>query len=479
MKPLFVLGRDTLIYGAADFLIKLATFLTFPVIARAWSTGMFGVFELLLSMATLLGLFANCGLNNSVQRFYWEASDSKAKGELVTTGFLVQLGLCVGLASSFLVLWAGLQHYEFLQSKDFSNRGILATLILMVGTQLTQFVLDVLRLHMKPWLFLSFNVSSRLPATLVGVGGVLIADWRVEEFILAQALVVWSALPLGLWLVRSELSLGYFCGGLIKKLLKFGYPFIFAGMAFWILASIDRWMLAWMTTIESVGLYSIGARFSMVILFISMAFGQAWSPFALHVRTTHKERHQEIYASILEVLSASILLFGGFVALFANEMVRMILPVEYYGAAGPLAILSFSCVLQAIVQVPALGISLAQKTVLFIPLNMLAIAVNFFLNLLFIPPFGIAGASAATLIAYLVLACAYFVVSQRLYPLPLSFERLGKIAITGLGLGLLALPWREYEFSFMLIAGKLSVLAVCSILLIRIVAWKVLIRDYR
>ena len=64
-----------------------------------------------------------------------------------------------------------------------------------------------------------------------------------------------------------------------KKLINYGYPFIFAAMAYWIFGSIDRWMLFYLRDTEEVGLYSIAFRFSLIPMFLANAFGQAWRSF--------------------------------------------------------------------------------------------------------------------------------------------------------------------------------------------------------
>ncbi len=81
------LARDSAIYGGTDFLFKLIAFWTFPLIAAALSPRAFGALELTLTATALLGMAANCGLNNSVQRFYWDAqTESLQQPVLVSSG---------------------------------------------------------------------------------------------------------------------------------------------------------------------------------------------------------------------------------------------------------------------------------------------------------------------------------------------------------------------------------------------------------
>ena len=123
----------------------------------------------------------------------------------------------------------------------------------------------------------------------------------------------------------------------MKELVQFGYPFIFAGMAYWLFGTMDRWMLASMTTIEEVGIYSVAFRFASAVLFVSAAFGQAWSPFAMKIRTDHPEQYQTIYGQILLLLLFVMLVIGGGLALFSGEAIGLIMPIEYQASALPLS----------------------------------------------------------------------------------------------------------------------------------------------
>ena len=77
------LAKDSVIYGGADFLTKLFSFFTFPIIAAVLSPKIFGTLELILTSTALLGLIMNCGLNNSVQRFYWDKNTTKTTNQLL------------------------------------------------------------------------------------------------------------------------------------------------------------------------------------------------------------------------------------------------------------------------------------------------------------------------------------------------------------------------------------------------------------
>lgn len=81
------LANDSMLYGRVDFLIESISFFTFPLIAVALTPAAFGVLDLILTATALLGIVSGCGLNNSVQRFYWDQDTTAAmRPQIVTSG---------------------------------------------------------------------------------------------------------------------------------------------------------------------------------------------------------------------------------------------------------------------------------------------------------------------------------------------------------------------------------------------------------
>lgn len=418
------LARDSVIYGGSDFVFKLIAFWTFPLIAAALMPKSFGMLELLLTATALLGMLANSGLNNALQRFYWDAETAvNSRPVYVSSGFIVLaflllIAALLGSIAMFLYAYWFDGLFEFL-----SWGGLLAGLMLMVSGQLVQYLLDVTRLHMAPWCFASISIISRVMTAVVGVIAVVWFAGGVNGLLIAQALVMVLTIPLAMYAVRSDLILRLDLV-VVRKLLKFGYPFIYTGLAFWLFGSMDRWMLASMSSVEEVGIYSVANRFASVILFVSMAFGQAWSPIAIKIRTDHPSNYRSLYVDILLALMAVMTMFGGVVVLFAPELVAWFMPVEYHQAGMALSALALGLILQSTMQITALGISIETKTYLFARISWAAAALNFILNLALIPPLGALGAAVATALCYLFLTGGYLYYTQKLHPLPLVWSKL-------------------------------------------------------
>ena len=464
------IAKDSAVYGGADLLTKTLSFFAFPLIASALSPKAFGALELIATVTALLGLAMNCGLNNAVQRFYWD-KDTTASTQpvIVTSGFYAQVGfglvaILAGFATIPMVL-------PMIQADEWPLTwvALVAALLVMAFSQWSQYSLDVIRLHFAPWRFFTLALTSRVGTMAVGILAVVMLGLGVDGWLAAQALVLILVLPLALWLIRKDFKPSLFTRSWMRELVQFGYPFIFSGLAYWLFGAMDRWMLVSMATVEEVGIYSVAFRFASVAFFISAAFGQAWSPVAIKIRTNYPEEYRSIYGQVLLLLFFVMLVVGGGVALFSGEAISLIMPTEYQASAMPLSILCFGIILQATQQVTAIGISIEKKTYLFARLAWLTALVNFVANALLIPSFGAEGAAWATLISYVVLTSSYLYYTQQLHPILIQWSRFLILLLLGVLVAIVAVLFVSLEFDWSRVALKLSLVISCLL-----IGWKVL-----
>lgn len=424
MSLLRTFVKDSAVYGGADFVSRLVAFVTFPILASHLLPSDFGALELVLTVSTLLGIVLNSGLNNAVQRFYWDPETAPEQQPAIVSSGLWTLAInCViALALSSL---AAVAFIPFRDQVSFAigTFGLIAALLLMVTNQLSQFLLDVTRLHFAPWRFFAVSVLTKVLYSVAGVAAVAWAGWQLDGMLGLQSLVALAALPVAVYAVRKDI-VPRADWQVARRLIIYGYPFIFAGLAFWLQSAVDRWMLAGMVSLEEVGIYSIGNRLATVVMFVSLAFGLAWSPLAMKIRVDRPTRYRQVYSEVLLVLLAVMTLLSGAVSLFAREAIEIMFPAQYEDAALSFVVLAMGVALYATQQVTAVGISLEQKTYLFGRLTWAAAAANVVLNGIMIPALGAAGAATATAISWALLSAFYLFYTQRLHPLPLMRIRL-------------------------------------------------------
>lgn len=456
------LVKDSAIYGGAEFFTKCVLFLTYPVIAAVLSPRAFGALELVVTTTTLLGVIMNCGLNNSTQRFYWD-NDTKPEQRaiLVSSGLATLVGLGVmAMGLSLLSIPAILPLVRRIDL-PLTWVALVASLLLMGFGQWLQYVLDVLRLQFAPWRFMIVSMFFRVGAAIAVV---IVAQlgWGIDGLLSVQAITALAVLPLALYFIRKDLTIRVDWTW-SRELVRFGYPFIFMGLAYWVFGSMDRWMLASMSSVEEVGIYSVAYRFSTIVLFFSAAFGQAWSPVAIKIRTDDPAGYRQTYANVLVLLLYVMLLVGGGIALFSGELMYLIMPDDYVASAFPLVIMCFGVIIQAVQQVAAVGISIEKKTVLFARLAWVAAMVNFLLNFAMIPNYGAIGAAWATMISHAVLTGSYLYFTQRLHPLPIPWRNFLFLLVLGFVLAVSSLVYNTTSLSLLLASIKFILLLIIMI----------------
>jgi O-antigen/teichoic acid export membrane protein len=467
-----LLARDTVVYGGADLTAKLIAFLTFPLLASALSPFEFGVVELVGTTLALIAIIANVGLNNAVHRYYWDPETlPDSRPNFVSSGLIFLVLSVGGTCALGLLLVHVAPTWPALFGSGISYTGLIAALLMMFANHINQYCLDIIRLHHKPWRFFAVSLVGKMLAAPSALAAVIILDLGVDGLFGAQALVALLALPVAVWAIKKDLVLRFDLA-ISKRLLEYGHPFIFAGLAYWLFGSMDRWMLAWLSSVEEVGIYSVASRFASVVLFISTAFGQAWSPVAMKIRLDNTSTYRLIFGDILIVLCCGMLLASAGVALFAYEIIWWLLPHQYISAALPTSVLCLGVAFQATIQVTAVGISIERRTHLFARLSWVAVGVNFLLNLLLIPRYGALGAAWATLASYMLLSGSYLFFTQRLHPLIYSNAKLIGWVICLLSVGLCSSFFSSYVDSQLGLYVRITAFVTVAIVCVMLVPWR-------
>jgi O-antigen/teichoic acid export membrane protein len=452
------LAKDLAVYGAGDFVLKFLGFAVFPIYANVFTVAEFGVLALVAVGAGLVSLVVGVGLNNAVQRFYWDPStEEEDRPALVSSGLVVLfLGSTIGVGIALTLLYPARAALE--GRYDVAWTIAVLALVTIVPAQILQYALDTLRLHFAKGRYLLVSFLKNLLGVLIGLVLILGLGHGLEGFFWGNLWGALVALPLALVLIRRDLTRSVRLV-FARQLVVFGHPFIFAGLAYWVFSSVDRWMLAELSDNTNVGLYSIAFKFATLIVFVTTAFGQAWSPMAVqlmrddpHYRTT--------YSRLLTVWFFMLALLGSAVSLFAIEILVLTTPSEYWSAALVMGVVVMGMVVSGTTQITAIGISLARRTSLLSTAAWITAAVNVLLNWLLIPRFGALGAGFATLASFGVLSGLYLYWTQRLHPIPLERAKLLYCAAITIGVVPIAYLFTIHGASLNAVLVKLALLAL-------------------
>ena len=464
------LGKETAIYGLSTVIGRLLNFLIVPFYANVLLPAENGVISNVYAYIAFAYVIFCYGMEPAYMRFVssLELGDKKQNFSvpfisLLITSVLLSLGIhfnSYGLAS--LVGIDPSQHY-FIQYAGW----------ILCLDAFTVIPFASLRMEQKAKRFASLKIFNITANLLLNLGLILGLGMHAEGVFLANLLASGFTLVAMIGMVFRQLTFR-FPAGLYKEILKFGLPYIPAGLAGIAMQVIDRPIVKALTNDATLGIYQLNYRLGIFMMLIVGMFDYAWRPFFLtHAKDTDAK---QLFAKVFTFFILGAMTIFLVISLFIEDIVRMkffgkqFFPPIYWQGVEIVPWILLAYVFTGAYVVFVVGVYLEKKTK-YLPLvtgvgALLNVGANFYL----IPKIGILGAALSTLFSYIVMAVGMYYASQRFYPVEYEWKKVLKIvgsaAFLFILFRLLQLPPLEYVSLLLKIvllaafAGALVVLKV-------------------
>ena len=425
--------KDTFVYGLGRGLKKLIGFFLLPFYTRALSVGEFGMLETLGTFSALLMGFFMLGLDSATGYYYFKAS-GKEKADVLSTNFYLRLLTTLLILPLFFL--SGMISGKLLGASGYMHLVMLALGGVMINLFLSE-QSHLFRYYRQPWRYNLVTIIKSL--TNIGLGILLVIGLKkgVEGAMWARlgssaVVVLFSFVVFNRRKYSFRFSLTW-----ARKLLQYGFPLIWAGLAAWIYNSSDRFFLLHYHDLDEVGLYSIGAIFSQPVLLINMAvqmsFGVLFFQRYHGEKDTAKPESRKMANEIYQLyLAGSVLLATG-LSVFADILVPWVTTPDYAEGARVVPFLTFSWIAAQSFQTMGPGISLAEKTWHFTWITGVTALLNVVLNFWLVPLWGFMGAGLATLISFVVYWQIKVWVAGRYFKVDYPFGRIFSFFALALG----------------------------------------------
>lgn len=421
-------GSAVVTLAASELLGKIATFLTFLVLARVLGVQEFGVLSFGLSLGLLLGVVSRLGLDARLVQLCSARPEltDRCYGALLVLRALLSVAVLVPTTVVLLVTMS-LPHAAavcllvmscLLETFGDASRAVcgarqqqqLAAVVLVVQ-RFSALGLSVgaLVLTRSAWC----AALGYLLATLVGVAGMHLAARRVgarPQFrgIRPEVRLILVAAPvMGLDEIASM--------GLFR---------------------IDAALIGVLLSTTAVGIYGASYRIFETVLFVSWTLSRAYVPViaaraddTAHVRTWARRS--------MTIICAIYLPYGALLALRGDDLVGLLFGTEYVHAGLFLA-LAPAPLLFGINHLCGSVLLARRPYPVVLVASVVGLALNVGLNLWLIPVWGITAAAAASSLAFLVEAVIVMVPLTRLVGSIVSVPALVPIVVATAGAGLFA-----------------------------------------
>ena len=409
-------SKDTIAYGLGRGIKKFLGFLLLPFYTRALTPADYGILDTLGTFIFFIVVFLNMGLDSASGFYYFQPKEENERGKILFTVFVLRLATII---PAVILSFFASDISQFLFKTDDYTNVVLVTCLLLPLNVLTSEQELIYRFNRKPW---KYNLLTILRALVnIGAGVTLVVNlkWGVlgaqlASFLSSLFVVIFSFL----FYTRNKYTY-QFSFVWAKKMLEYGFPLVFAGIAVWVYQVSDRYFLLYYQNLEDIGYYSIGSTFSQPLGLINAAIQMSWGvPFYEIYSKEDSEKSESKKAISVLVKYYTILgcIISLFISVFAFEIVSVVTTPKYLPGIIVIPILLFSAIIAQLIEIIGVGITLSEKTIYFTYILVLSGLVNFGLNFIFVPLLSYYGAAITTIIAYIVNLILTYIIAQRYFP---------------------------------------------------------------
>ena len=394
-------SKDALVYGLGKGLKKFIGLLLLLVYTRALSPEQFGILDTLGSALFFVIVFFNFGLDSAVSFFYFKPEEgSEERGKILFTVFVLRL--CTIIPALILSFFAWPFSRLIFGSEDYGWAICLNCLLIPVTMLMSEQEM-IYRLKRNAWGYNLVTIIKSLVNIGCGLLFVVKLQLGVNGAQLATLLSTLTVVIFSWFTFARRQYLFRFSKEWAKKMIRFGFPLIWAGIAVWIYQLSDRFFLLHYKNPREVGYYSIGSTFAQPIglinLMFQLSFGVLFYEVFNREESENKGQSKEMMRKILYIYVSAVSLAVVFISGFSMEVVSFITTRDYVPGITAIPFLMVSLMFAQMVEIVPQGISIAQKTWYYTWVTLAAAIVNAGLNFIFIPWLGYVGAAITTLLS--------------------------------------------------------------------------------
>lgn len=416
--------RDSALYGAASILTRSISLLLVPVYTRVLVPGDYGVVDILTVVAAFAMVTVALEIAQAVARYFPDTTDPKRRAGYASTSLWFSIG---GYSLFLVAVVVFADPLSALLLEADSLAGVFRTAAVATWfTGLFYLAQSQLRYSLRPKPYVAASLIFSVASMATSVLFVVLLRQGVVGVIYGQVAGGVIGLAVALWYSRDVYRFRFDADSL-REMLRFSVPLVPSSVAVMVTLYIDRIIIGQLMTLSDVGLFGIGYRLASLSGLLMVGFVSALTPLVYtHYREPGTPRE---LARIFRVFVALAMLFCLGLALFARDILAVVTTPQYVAGAIVVPLMA-PAMLLAGMYIFAPGLGIAKKTTVIAVINIAAALMNTVLNVALVPVLGILGASLATFLSSATVFGATMVVSQRLYPVPHDWRRLG-LAVAG------------------------------------------------
>jgi len=443
-NPIKSLISQTAAYGMSSIVGRFLNYLLVFLYARVFKTNEFGVLTELLAYIGFLFIFLTYGMETGFFRF---SENSKFKKHTVystvlTSIFVTSVGFAliiyfftdniadlIGYThnSEFILLLGLTLAIDTFSTIPFASLRLKNKVKVFVSIKLLNIGFNIgfnmFFLVIVPYFFAKDNFFYRNFYEGQHVGYVFIS------YFLTSFITVLLLLP-ELFSVVKNFKFDF---KLLKKILAYSIPLLFAGLAGMIPESLDKILLKYLIAVpehivdaneyvmSQLGIYGANVKVAVLMTLFIQAFRYAAEPFFFSY--SKNKDAKVLYAKVMKYfIIFSLTVFLGITLLI--DFVKIIITKDYYSGLDVIPILLLGKMFFGIVFNLSIWYKLTNKTKYGFYLASVGAIVTIILNFILVPIYGFYGSAWAGFFAYFSMMIVSFLIGKKHYPIKYDIKNI-------------------------------------------------------
>jgi O-antigen/teichoic acid export membrane protein len=424
IKRLF---SHTAIYGLGNFISRGINFLLVPLLTNTISPQEYGKLGIIQTFIGLAEVFFVCGMRQAILRYAAKEDYSPREAFsagvfwIVSASALCLLVLkCVAAPLSAAVQLDSVALYHYMLAILVLDALSVAPYTYLQSVQKPVIYAVLKIIHVVVYFAGCFFLIVMQDKS--DVGSVLTAN------IVASALLLALCIPVYVRNLTLKIPVE-----LIKRIIRFGLPYVPNIIFVVIIDLIDRVLIARILDVDAVGYYSAAVKLAMIMFLLVVAFQTAWIPFFLsHLKDREGPRlFSRVFTYYCFVACLVFLVIG----IFYNEIAaigirgRTFIGPDFRQGLYVIPVILAAYIFCGVYSNFIVGIHAREKTTYVPFITFTGALVNVVGNLILIPRMGIGSAALSTLFSYITITAVLFPIARRLYAVPYEWPRVIKICL--------------------------------------------------
>jgi len=411
---------NTLVYTLSSAFNALVGFVLLPILTRYLKPNEYGLVETFSTVSFVITGVVLFGGNTLLPKEYFRLTSDERRV------FLADNSLIVFVSGGVLavLIWVGGPLTRAIDT--YTKLGaLLLELCVAVGVSraMVSLALTLFQIQSRPLAFSLFSNSQTVFDIALSIILVVLLKWgwvgRITSIVGSSVLFM----IVGLWVMdvwrRPWKAIEHIRASSYRRMIIIsGLPLILSHVSGWLLDAANKVIIANLISLSATGIYSVAAKFGMVIMMIETAFSRAWLPFFFEKLTSGTNANRRTLVMITYLYIVVLFFVAVAYGIFMKFLLKIIVGPEYYEAGKFILLIGLSYWLDGVWKMFIGYLVYAAKIKTYSAIIIVSGIINVILNYALLPRMGIMGAAVAMFASYLFGSAATIYFSTRSVSMP-------------------------------------------------------------